>query len=294
MNKTTLLEINFISNTVKVMRIDNGYKNATEFEKNYADFRKYAWKCLHSPKVIAVTFITATYRKDIISMVRYCEMQKLPVDIIIGKQKLHTSQQFQIWFSEQQTSKDEWKVSVECVQLIAKHARELMPYLKKGIDVLIEVLRSQIKASGYDVDMQSLYITDGLNHGKIDDSKGIREWSRDYTKHYERYQQTLIDLINMYISCKFYKQAGLEPETDGIGRHDTDSYTGGSLTTASPYAVMWNARHDYGKVIDFEIASALCTMYNISIEEPFIKDRADEDIVVPVSACGEYTQMYMN
>ena len=34
MNKTTLLEINFISNTVKVMRIDNGYKNATEFEKN--------------------------------------------------------------------------------------------------------------------------------------------------------------------------------------------------------------------------------------------------------------------
>ena len=92
----------------------------------------------------------------------------------------------------------------------------------------------------------------------------------------------------------FYKQAGLEPESDGIGRHDTDSYTGGSLTTASPYAVMWNARHDYGKVIDFEIASALCTMYNISIEEPFIKDRTDEDIVVPVSACGEYTQMYMN
>lgn len=278
MNKITLLQLDFTSNTVKILRTDNGYKNATEFSKDYASFRKYAWKCLHSPKVLAVTFISNYYRKDIMSMVRYCEMQELPVDIIIGKQKFHTSREFQTWFAEQQTAKDEWNVSIECVQLIAKHARELMPYLKKGVDVLIDTLRQQIKLSGYDVDLNSLTITDGLNHGKIDDSKGIREWSRDYTKHYERYQQNLIDLINMYINCKFYAQAGFEQDRPTeevmIEQEQVDLYKFYKL-----------AHEKYG--VNFNTAKAYCTIYNM--------DRTtDEVVVVPVSACSEYTQMKLN
>lgn len=277
MNKTTLLEINFISNTVKVLRIDNGYKNATEFGKDFESFRKYTWKCLHSAKVIGASFVVPEYysktmrakvqlkevtktRYEIFEqMFGFCVINELKLSIVYRKMKFQTVQEFKNYCMEVQQAREEWKVSVECVQLLAKHARELMPFLKKGVDVLIDVLRSQIKASGYDVDMQSLYITDGLNHGKIDDSKGIREWSRDYTKHYDRYQQNLIDLINMYISCKFYKQAGLVPEDDGIGRHDTDSYTG-----------------------------------DVIIDAIQIFKREDEDIVVPVSACSEYTQMKLN
>lgn len=277
MNKTTLLEINFISNTVKVLRIDNGYKNANEFGKDFEQFRKYAWKCLHSTKVIGVSFVVSEYyskemcakvtikdcikeRREVFEqMFGFCVVYDMKLSIVCRKVKFQTMQEYRNYCMERMQTKAEWNVSVECVQLLAKYARELMPYLQKSVDVLTEVLRNQIKLSGYDVDMSSITVTDGLNHGKIDDSKGIREWSRDYTKHYERYNQNLIDLINMYINCKFYKQAEFETlNAYGISESDVDSYTGERIT------------------------------------EPIQIRLHEEDVVVPVSACGEYVQMYMN
>jgi len=227
--RRTIVEISFFAGTIKIMRIDNGYKKEYSYgDKEYESFRKFAWKCVFSSKVLAVTFIIPEYfksakREEFEKMYGLCSVRNIPVDIICNGRKFKSTKEHAVYLQERRTSIEEFSVSVECVSLIIKHAKELLPYLKKGADVLIEVLRQQIKLSGYDVDMQSIYTTDGLNHGKIDDSKGQREWSRDYTKHYERYQQNLIDLLNMYISCKFYKQAGFEVETDGIGRRDTDS-----------------------------------------------------------------------
>ena len=313
--RRTIAQFDYTSkpNTIKLMRLDNGYKTTDSFEDK-EDMHKRAWYVLHSPKLYALTIKTNYYSNDINSMIRFCEMNHIPVDIITRNGKLHSSKEFCVWSHEVQQAKDEFAISAEVSKLLSDYAPELLKYARRGSDELIEVLRQQIKNSAYDVDMQSLFVTDGLNSGKIDDSKGIHEWSRTYTKHYNRYNQTLKDLLLMYISCKFFKKAEMNSESkDTINTEDVDSYTGASLTTVTTEEFIRRARmvtlskmedpHTYAG-IEFdpsiatlnaleEDAEFYCAIHNMSIEEPFIKPR-EESTVIERSACGLYVQYLMN
>lgn len=255
--RKTVAEFDFNTKTIKLMKTNPIYKQELKFDTIDAMY-KQVWFVLHSPKLIACTFTTNFYGSTIASMVRYTEMIGLTFQILTSNGKFHSSREFFVWFTEQQTRTEEFNLSVENTQLLTKHAPELIRFARKSIDTLYDVLRQQIYKSGYDVSMYSVTIQDGLNSGVIEDNRGKHEWSRNYTKHYERYNQMLNDLLNMYISCKYYKQAGFEPETDGIGRHDIDSYTGDIITEAIQ-----------------------------------IHDR-DDEVVVPRCACGLSLQNYMN
>lgn len=313
MSRITVAQFDYTTkpNTIKLLRTDNGYKQTTSLEDKQA-MHKQAWYIMHSPKLLALTIKTFFYSKDIASMVSYAEMINIPVEVITPSGKFHSSREFLAWFQETQQAEEEHMLSVENINLLVKHAPELLRYAKRSSDELIRVLREQIRLSGYDVDMQSMFITDGLNSGVVEDGKGRHEWSRSHTKHYERYDRTLKDLILMYISCKFYKQAGFEAETDGIGRHDIDSYTERPLTEVMPFEVLCilsdiiddkkKDPHLYAGIdymlpkeledVNEHIVEAACLAWNASIEDPVIKDK--EDVVVPRSACGLGLQNYMN
>ena len=257
--RKTIAELDFNTKTIKLMKTNPVFKQEIKLDDMTA-MHKQAWFVLHSPKLCAVTFITNFYSSTIASMIRYTEMLQLPMDIITSAGKFKSSREYLVWYTEQQTRKDEFEMSATNIQLIIKHAPELKKHARKSIDELIEVLRSQIKLSGYDVSLQSIITTDGLNHGEVEDEYGKpKQWSRDYTKHYERYNQTLNDLLLMYISCKFYAQHDIKADfNNGIAETDIDSYTG-----------------------------------DVILEAVQIHSR-DEDVVVPRSACGLGLQNYMN
>lgn len=298
-------------NTIKLLRTDNGYKQTTELDDKQA-MHKQAWYVMHSPKLLALTIKTSFYSKDIASMISYAEMIGITIDIITPSGKLHSSREFLVWYQEQQTAQEEYVVSIENVKLMVEHAPELLPYAKKSCDKLRQVLTEQISKANYDADMQSYITTDGLNSGRMDDNKGIREWSRTYTKHYERYDHTLRDLILTYISCKFYAAHDMEHRSDGINRDDVDSYTGASLTTTTTADFIRRARMiTMSKMVDPNTYSGIdfipslatldaleedadlhCMIWNLSVDEPSIPER--EDIVVPVSACSLSVQNQMN
>lgn len=246
-------------NKIKLMRLDNGYKQVIEVADKEA-MHKQAWYTLHSPKLYGVTISTNYYSKDIASMVKFLEMNQLPITIITNSGKFHTSKEFLVWFQENQQAQEEYELSGTISRKIATECPELVKYARKSIDTLKDVLLQQLRLAGYDVSMYSDIITDGLNSGKIDDSKGIHEWSRTYTKHYQRYEQTLNDMLDMYISCKWFKAHGFEVESkDGFGLNDIDTYTGEDISHI-PVAI----------------------------------DRYKDDVVVPRSACGLGLQNYMN
>ena len=268
--RKTVAEFDFNTKTIKLMKTNPIYKQELKYD-TIDSMYKQVWFVLHSPKLVACTFTTNFYGSTIASMVRYTEMIGLTFQILTSNGKFHSSREFFVWFTEQQNRIEEINLSVENINLITTYARELIRFARStrtyitvtdtGVTVtseLVEVLKEQIRKSGYDVSMHSVTVQDGLNSGIIEDNRGKHEWSRDYTKHYERYNQTITDLLNMYISCKFYKQAGFEAETDGIGRHDIDSYTGDVITEAIQ-----------------------------------IHDR-DDEVVVPRCACGLGLQNYMN
>ena len=268
--RKTVAEFDFNTKTIKLKKTNPVYRQELKYDTIDAMY-KQVWFVLHSPKLVACTFTTNFYGSTIASMVRYTEMIGLTFQILTSNGKFHSSKEFFVWCTEQQNRIEEINLSVENINLITTYARELIRFARStrtyitvtdtGVTVtseLVEVLKEQIRKSGYDVSMHSTTTQDGLNSGVIEDNRGKHEWSRDYTKHYDRYNQTITDLLNMYISCKYYKQAGFEAETDGIGRHDIDSYTGDVITEAIQ-----------------------------------IHDR-DDEVVVPRCACGLGLQNYMN
>ena len=259
MNRITLVEMDYTvkPNTIKVFRTDNGYKTTETYDDKNA-MHKRVWYVAHSPKLLGVTIKTNYYSKDIQSLLAYFNMINLPCTVITPSGNFNTTAELNAWFSECQHEKDMMNLTQENINLIINYARELMPFAKNG--TLTEVLESQIRLSGYDVSMSSEDITDGKNHGTVETAKGKESWSRTYTKHYTRYNTQLNDLLKMYISCKWYAQHDISNESNpyGISTNDVDEYTGEVITEA------------------------------IQI------DLHKDDVVVPVSACGEYTQMLMN
>lgn len=258
-NRITLAELDYTvkPNTVKLLRTDNGYKCTESYEDKQA-MHKRAWYIAHSPKLLGITIKTNYYSNDIRSLLAYFNMQDIACTIITKAGKFNTVKEFDNWFSETQYANDMANLTQENINLILEHAKELIKYAKNG--TLTEVLQTQIRLSGYDVSMSSIDTTDGLNSGVIDDGHGGIEWSRTYTKHYERYNTQLNDLLKMYISCKWYKENGISNERNpyGISTSDIDNYTGEPITD------------------DVQI------------------DLRNDEVVVPVSACGEYTQMLFN
>lgn len=254
--RSTVAELDFNNKVIRLTKTNPTYQQDIKCD-DMAQMYKQSWYVLHSPKVVAVSFIINFYGSTVKSMISYCEMIGLDMNIITPNGKFSSSKDYIAWYGEQATRSAEHQLSVENTQLIVSYCPELLRFAKRSVEELIEVLRSQIKTSGYDVSLHSIITTDGLNHGTVEDNLGKHEWSRTYTKHYERYDQTLNDLLNMYISCKYYQSVGIEAETDGIGRHDVDSYTNDVITEA------------------------------IQIHER-------DEVVVPRCACGLGLQNYMN
>jgi len=258
MNRQTIATFNLNTKEVVLAKTHPEYEQTMKYEDKQA-MHKAMWYILHSPKLVEVHIYTTYYSQDILSMVRYCEMIHMPVDIHINRAVLHTSAELQAWFTETQQTREEFDIARECIDLMVQYAPELLRIAKRSNDELIETLRSQVHASGYDVSMQSIFNQDGLNSGVFEDAKGKHEWSRTYTKRYERYTTSLKDLLLMYISCKFYAQNDfIEPDRHGISESDIDSYTGEVIT------------------------------------EPIQIRLHDEDIVVPQSACSLGVQNFMS
>ena len=308
--RKTIAEFDFTTKIIKLMKTNPIYKHVEECH-DIQQMNKLVWKQIFSPKTYAVTFKANRYTEVLKSMIATCEMYHYPIDILVPVDvskldrnrytKLHTTREFITWYVEQEERKFERKISADNYQLLKNYAPELRRFVFEDIDNLIDYMQEVIRSSGYDVHMQSIFTSDGLNSGEVEDNRGKHEWSREYTKKYERgiffkhgepIVNNFYDLLMMYINCKYYAQHGIDKDTDGIGRHDVDSYTGGNLATASVNALTWTARHDYGVVIDFETASTLCRIHNLAIDEPAIPDR--EEVVVPRCACGLGLQNYMN
>ena len=279
MSRITVVQFDYTvkPNTIKLLRTDNGYKQTISLDDKQAMHRQ-AWYVMHSPKLLALTIKTSFYSKDIASMISYAEMIGVPVDVCTPNGKFHTSREFLTWYQEQAQAEEEHMLSVENINLLVKHAPELLRYAKISSDELIRVLREQIRLSGYDVDMQSVFITDGLNSGVVEDGKGRHEWSRSYTKHYERYDRTLKDLLLMYISCKFYRSAGFEQDAGTeeviVQKEQADAYK------------FYKLAHEKGYDISLDRAKAYTATYNMDLQ--------DTVVVVPRSACSLSVQNKMN
>lgn len=268
MNRQTVATFNIVAKEITLAKTHPYYVQTTPYGEDKQAMHKAMWYVLHSPKLAEVHIYTSYYSKDILSMVRYCEMIDMPIDVHVHNpivtsyvnQKFYTSAELQTWFVETQQTKEELAIARECIDLMVQYAPELLKIAKRSNDELIETLRSQVYASGYDVSMQSIFNQDGLNSGVIEDKFGHpQEWSRTYTKRYERYTTSLKDLLLMYISCKFYAQHDFdEPNHYGISESDIDSYTGEVI--ADPIQIRVH----------------------------------DEDVVVPQSACSLGVQNFMS
>lgn len=277
--RKTVADVDFNQKVIKLMKTNPVYIEKPMKFDDMQGLYKAVWFVLHSPKLCGVTFRTTFYGNTIASMVRYCEMQGIVLDLIVPRSKLHTSREFLVWYQEQQTAQEEHVLSIENTNLIIEHAPELIRYAKKSSDELIRVLREQIQKSGYDVSMYSTITTDGLNSGVVEDGKGRHEWSRSYTKHYERYDQTLKDLLLMYISCKFYRSAGFAPDAGveeiSVPQEQADAQK------------FYELARERGYHVSLDAAKAYTAAYNSDLHD-------DEVIVVPRSACGLGVQNLMN
>lgn len=269
-NRITLVELDYTvkPNTVKLLRTDNGYKCTESYDDKQA-MHKRVWYIAHSPKLLGITIKTNYYSNDIRSLLAYFNMQDIACTIITKAGKFNTTKEFDTWFSETQHANDMANLTQENINLIIEYAKELIKYAKDG--TLTEVLQTQIRLSGYDVSMSSIDTTDGLNSGVIDDGHGGIEWSRNYTKHYERYNTQLNDLLKMYISCKFLHEHGYDADGNALQKEiDKDTSNPRACDTCG-----WN---------DCKNCPHLTRG----------TDTTADEVVVPVSACGEYTQMLFN
>ena len=312
--RPVLAQFDFLTKTLKMMKLNPVYKDEWTF-KTIDEMNKHVWRQIYNPKVVGVTFITSWYSDTIKSMISTAQMNNMNIDIFVPVDvrkfaknqrftKIHTAKEYKVWYGEQSRNKLESMLPSENVKLIHKYAPELLELALSdcdSIEKLIAHMEQYIADAGYKNYLQSDFLTDGLNHGTVEDNRGKHEWSRDYTKYYDRasalrygepVSTSFTDILNMYISCKYYQSVGIEAETDGINRDDVDSYTGGNLATASVNALTWTARHEYNKVISFESASILCKIWNSAIEEPAIPER--DEVVVPRCACNLGLQNYMN
>lgn len=260
MNRQTVATFDFVVREITLEKTHPHYVQTTQYGEDKQAMHKAMWYILHSPKLAEVRISSSYYSKDIISMVRYCEMIGMPIIISIGNNIFRASTELQAWFTETRQTKEELTIARECIDIMVQYAPELLKIAKRSNDELIETLRSQVYASGYDVSLQSIFNQDGLNSGVIEDKFGHpQEWSRTYTKRYERYTTSLKDLLLMYISCKFYAQHDFdEPNHYGISESDIDSYTGEVI--ADPIQIRVH----------------------------------DEDVVVPQSACSLGVQNFMS
>ena len=263
----TEVTIDFGKKSRRVRRLDNGYVGPVRTYSTDKEFASGIWYALHSVHTCSVNIWSRYYRTDIATYVWFCKNRNIDVKIIVPgrKPQVFTSiDQFSNYFRESAIEEDEHNIGAENLKLINTYARELLPYLKKSSETLKDILRSQLRLSGYDLvgydaELKSAYAHHTLNSGKIDDSKGVREWSRDYTKSKDRYVTQLNDLLLMYISAKYYKSQGFEEMNRyGISESDIDSYTGEVIT------------------------------------DPIQINLHEDEVVVPRSACGLGLQEYMN
>ena len=276
--RKTSAVFNIVNGEITLAKTNPVFEQTSKYEDKTA-MHKAMWYILHSPKLIEVNIISTYYSKDILSMIKYCEMVGLYVELHLNKDTLHTSTELQAWFTESQQTKEEWAIGRECIDLMVKHTPELLKYAKKSNDELIEVLHNQIYNSGYDVSMQSIFNQDGLNSGVYEDRIGKKhEWSRTYTKRYERYNTQLKDLLLMYINCKFYAQNNFEQDRSSEEITFSDE-------RADAFKLFKLAR-ERGYDVSLEEAKAYTSIYNMDLQ--------DTVVVTPMSACSLGVQMKMN
>ena len=154
--------------------------------------------------------------------------------------------------------------------LVSKHAPELIPYIKAGTIEEYLDMYMDIYGHGYGVDRMCSPVTvDRLSHGRYYDGSETVEWSTTKDLTTSRYEETLQDKINMYISLHWYVENGIEPEK-------------------APHGITFTVDPDW------EAHHILAT----SIEEDFEKYKKEvlhEDtttlFVTPISACSDTMQM---
>lgn len=245
--------------TIVINRLDNGWCG-TEKYTDKVSMHKRLWVVLHSPKLASVDIVTAYYSSDIASALAFCTANSIPCTVIWNGIHFTDVDELKSAFNESQQRALEHNITEENRELLRTYCKELLKY---PIADILEILQSQIKLSGYDVSLTSEFITDGLNHGRVETaSEGVVEWSRKTTKHYIRYNTQLNDLLRMYINCKWYASHDIKPDS----------------------------REEF---IDSKRACEDCGRRDCK-NCPHLTADFTEDIVVPSSACGEYTQMLFN
>ncbi len=272
-NRITVVEFDYTTmpSVVKILRTDNGY-HTTETYSDKKELHNRLWSVVHSPKLLGLTIKTKYLSSDIKKVMSYCNMEGIACTVINTLSAHFNSRaELDAWGYERTIRTEESAMRDACFNLIRLHARELLPFINSPM--LPQIVRDKLYSMDYDAEMSTATYSEGMNHGIIETSKGREEWSRTYTKFYSRYthvdsytgsvsNETLYDLLNAYINCKFYTEHNIPCEESwrhGISISNIDSYTSEQIT--DPVR------------IHFERL---------------------EDIVVPVSACSEGLQMYVN
>ena len=298
-----LFEINFDNNTATGTRT-----LSCTSEKLYSLLFQGAFsdKVTHL-SVIKTSFVTS----KIIRAIKVCLAREVPCSIngtnINTWSDLNPYTERITEFIEDMNSCD---VRSAVLTIISKN-KELIPAYQRGNEFLHTFLDAVIRDSGYDVSLSSESSYDTLSCGTYEDRQGHKhEYARNFTKKVATYRTSLLDKLNLYLNIKWYREHDIDTDTDGIGRHDVDSYVGESLTTILPFELLCRiseisdakkedphlyADIDY-KFPDFDtidshmekMLDACCKIWNFAIDPPII--RRLDDVVVPVSACSLSTQ----
>lgn len=172
--------------------------------------------------------------------------------------------------TEYMQSKESQELLNQNIKMIMKDKVLSSWYAKHGVEGLNTYLDGFISESGYDVELSSSKITEGLVVYNFYDGYQRIEGCKPNPKQYEKYERQLNDKLKLYESIKVYKEFGLEPE-------------------------LTKQKHD-------DIGRKLTAM---GVDEDFLEDAIekelhqfdisfDEPIVTPISACGLGTQMLFN
>lgn len=154
--------------------------------------------------------------------------------------------------------------------LVSKHAPELIPYIRSGAIEEYLDMYMRIYGQGYGVDHVSSPVTvDRLSHGRYMDGSKMVEWSTTKDLTSNRYEETLQDKINMYISLHWYVENGIEPEKTPHG----------ITFNVEPE---WEAHHNLSRTIEEDFENYKKEVLHEDMDTPF---------VTPMSACSDTVNM---
>lgn len=133
---------------------------------------------------------------------------------ILNKKSIETFEDLKSFETDIQTyflDKESEEQANQCLKIIFKN-KELVPYYRKGNNVLMEHLQQYIYNAGYDVSLSSETYAHKSQVTSFKEGSKTYTFAYDYIRTTTRSVVSLLDLLNQYINVKFYQEFNFEPE----------------------------------------------------------------------------------